>query len=198
MTSLTSTASSIAHQALLDSILTRSYREGDFTLSSGQKSTFYIDLKPTLLHPDGAAAFGAAAVEWMKQNAHQADAVGGLTLGADPMVMAVSLAARTEGMSIPALMIRKEPKKHGTSKFIEGVENLKPGARVLVLEDVVTTGGSAKKAIEILRAEGFVPTAVLCVVDREAGGANAFAEMGVPLFSLFTISQVQREFASRQ
>jgi orotate phosphoribosyltransferase len=119
------------------------------------------------------------------------EGVGGLTLGADPLVMAVSLMAFRKGMLIPATMIRKEPKKHGTSRFIEGVENFKPGAPFLVLEDVVTTGGSALKAIEILRNEGFNPTHVFSLVDREAGGAEAFQSLGVKFSSLFTLSQVR-------
>ncbi|NDF14458.1 orotate phosphoribosyltransferase, partial [bacterium] len=103
---------------LLEMILRLSYREGDFTLSSGQKSPFYIDLKPTILHPEGATLLGNLCVDWMiRENLHF-DGVGGLTLGADPLVMSVSLAAFRKGLLIPATMIRKEPKKHGTSRFI--------------------------------------------------------------------------------
>lgn len=184
-----------ARQILLDQILEKSYREGDFTLVSGQKSKFYIDLKPTILHPVGAQAFGEATVEWMRSNGLSFDGVGGLTLGADPLVMAVSLAALRAGFVLPATMIRKEAKKHGTSRFIEGVENFKKGARFLVLEDVVTTGGSARKAVEILRNEGYNPTHVLSVVDRESGGAEAFKELGLPLHALFKISEIQAAYA---
>jgi orotate phosphoribosyltransferase len=176
--------------ALLSMIAGRSYREGEFTLSSGQKSTFYIDLKPTILHPEGATHFGSLGVEWiLKENLHF-DGVGGLTLGADPLVMAITLAAFRKGLEIPATMIRKEAKKHGTSRFIEGVENFTPGARFLVLEDVVTTGASAVKAIEILRNEGFKPTHVLALVDRESGGREKFKSLGVEFHSLFTIRDV--------
>ena len=185
-----------ARETLLDLILEKSYREGDFTLSSGQKSTFYIDLKPTILHPEGAQALGQLVVEWMRRESLQFDGVGGLTLGADPIVMAVSLAAFAHGIVLPASMIRKEAKKHGTSRYIEGVENFKKGDRFLVVEDVVTTGGSAKKAIEILKQEGFNPTHVLTIVDREAGGAAEFANSGVKLHSLFTISEIKA--AARQ
>ena len=185
-------------EQLLKIICKRSYREGDFTLSSGLKSTFYIDLKPTLLHPEGAHAFGEVVVEWMEKEKLHFDAVAGLTLGADPMVMAVSLAAFAKGMILPAAMIRKEPKKHGTSRFIEGVENLKAGGKILVLEDVVTTGASAIKAIEILIDGGFKPTYVLSVVDRSAGGpagetlgAGEFKKRGLHFKSLFTMADVQ-------
>jgi orotate phosphoribosyltransferase len=177
--------------ALLEMISRLGYREGEFVLSSGQKSDFYIDLKPVILHPEGATLFGSLCVEWMMREGLVFEGVGGLTLGADPLVMAVALAAFGKGWVIPATMIRKEPKRHGTSRFIEGVENFKPGARFLVLEDVVTTGGSAVKAIEILRNEGFRPTHVFSLVDRESGGAERFRELGVSYSSLFTLSGVR-------
>lgn len=186
-----------ARETLMTQILEKSYREGDFTLASGQKSKFYIDLKPTILHPVGAQAFGEVAVEWMRSSGLTFDGVGGLTLGADPLVMAVSLAALRAGHVLPATMIRKEPKKHGTSRYIEGVENFRRGGKFLVLEDVVTTGGSARKAVEILRNEGYQPVCVLSVVDREAGGEAAFRELGLPLHSIFKISDIQAASAAR-
>ena len=124
------------------------------------------------------------------------DGVGGLTLGADPLVMAVSIAAFRKGLIIPATMIRKEPKKHGTSRFIEGVENFKKGARFLVLEDVVTTGGSAMKAVEILRGEGFRPTHVASLVDRGAGGAEVFKQAGLDFHALFQLDEVKRAYSA--
>jgi orotate phosphoribosyltransferase len=175
---------------LLSMIAERSYREGEFTLSSGQKSPYYIDLKPVILHPEGSTLFGNLGVEWILRNHLQFEGVGGLTLGADPLVMAVSLAAFRKGLLIPATMIRKEPKKHGTSRYIEGVENFSQGSRFLVLEDVVTTGGSARKAVEILRSEGFQPTHVLSLVDRESGGREQFKSMGLEFHSLFTLRDV--------
>src|SRR4051812_28321077 len=124
-----------------------SYREGDFTLASGKKSTFYIDMKVTTLHPEGAHLIGELAVETLKQAGINVGGVGGLTLGADPIATAVSLAAYRHGMIWPVYIVRKEAKDHGTSKYVEGTENLKPGASLIVLEDVVTTGGSSLKAI---------------------------------------------------
>lgn len=193
-TSTAMVAAAKARQTLLDLILERSYREGDFVLSSGQKSSFYIDLKPTILHPAGAHAVGVLAAEWMKIHSYQFDGVGGLTLGADPLVMSVSLGAYDQGLMIPATMIRKEPKKHGTSRFIEGVENFKPGAKFLVMEDVVTTGASSLKAIQILRDAGFDPKAVLTIVDRESGGQQAFEQAGVPMHSFFKISEIRSAY----
>jgi orotate phosphoribosyltransferase len=168
-----------------------SYREGDFTLASGKKSSFYIDLKATTLHPDGAHLIGKLAVEAVTQARYPVEAVGGLTLGADPLATAISLAARERGLSWPAFIVRKEPKDHGTSKYIEGTENLRPGAPVLVLEDVVTTGGSSFKAIERLREAGYRPSAVLTVVDREQGGEGLIREAGLDYLALLKISDIR-------
>lgn len=170
----------------------RSYREGDFMLASGQKSSFYIDLKATTLHPEGAFQIGKLAADLIVEEKLNIDGVGGLTLGADPLATAVSLAGRNIQQSWPAFIVRKEPKGHGTSRYIEGVENFTPGARMLVLEDVVTTGGSSLKAIQRLREAGYDPVAVLTVVDREQGGAEVFEKEGLRFFSLLTISQIQR------
>jgi orotate phosphoribosyltransferase len=168
-----------------------SYREGDFTLASGKKSTFYIDVKVTALHPDGAWLTGALAVELLQREGIPVEAVGGLTLGADPIATAVSLAARAQGLHWPAFIVRKEPKDHGTSRYIEGTENLRPGARVVVLEDVVTTGGSSIKAIERLRAAGYDPLAVLTIVDRQEGGAEAIQKLGLKFLALATLQEIQ-------
>lgn len=183
-----------AKDTLMGMILEKSYREGDFTLTSGQKSSFYIDMKPTILHPQGAKAIGEIAADWIIQGQLKFQGVGGLTLGADPIVMAVSLGALEQGMVLPATMIRKEPKKHGTSRYIEGIENFPSGTNFLVVEDVVTTGTSAKKAIEILRNEGFQVSHVLTIVDREAGGAEEFKKLGVEFQSIFTISDIRKAF----
>lgn len=169
-----------------------SYREGDFTLASGKKSKFYVDLKATTLHPDGAYLIGECAYELLKHEKLAVEAVGGLTLGADPLATALSLSARAHGSIWPAFIVRKEPKDHGTARYIEGTDNLKPGASVVVLEDVVTTGGSSIKAIERLREAGYKPVAVLTVVDREQGGAEAFAAAGVKYLSLTTLARVQQ------
>ncbi len=169
----------------------KSYREGDFTLASGKKSTFYIDLKATTLHPEGAHVLGKLAVETVREAGLEVDGVGGMTLGADPIATAVSLAGRDAGAMWPAYIVRKEPKDHGTARYIEGTENLPAGARLLVVEDVVTTGGSSIKAIERLREAGYKPVAVLTIVDREQGGREAFEKIGVRLLSLLTISEIR-------
>jgi orotate phosphoribosyltransferase len=181
-----------AREILMQMILEKSYREGDFTLSSGLKSDFYIDLKPTILHPVGAKAIGELAADWILASGLQFGGVGGLTLGADPIVMAVSLGLLEKGAVLPATMIRKEPKKHGTSRYIEGVENFPSGTNFLVVEDVVTTGGSAKKAIEILRNEGYRVSHVFSIVDREAGGTEEFKKLDVAFETLFKISDIKK------
>jgi len=177
-------------------VRTHSYREGDFTLASGKKSPFYIDLKATTLHPQGITLIAETAVEVLLRAeldlGVEIEGVGGLTLGADPLATAISMKAHeSRRRHWPAFIVRKEPKGHGTEKYIEGVENLRPGARVAVLEDVVTTGGSGLKAVERLRAEGFTPVLVLTVVDRETGGAQAFQSAGLPLLCLTTLAQVR-------
>ena len=179
---------------LITVIREKSYREGDFTLVSGKKSSYYIDLKATTLSAEGAWLIGKLTVELMiqkcKERHYKIQGVGGLTLGADPLATAVSLASRESGLNWPAYIVRKEPKGHGTSRYIEGTENLPPGAELLVLEDVVTTGGSSLKAIERLREAGYKPVAVLTVVDREQGGAETFKNAGVEFIALATISQI--------
>jgi len=168
-----------------------SYREGDFTLASGKKSNFYIDLKATTLHPDGAYLIGEIAVRVIRESGLKVDAVGGLTLGADPLATAISLAGRAHGVTWPAFIVRKEPKDHGTGRYIEGIENMPPGASVLVLEDVVTTGGSSQKAIDRLKEAGFKPVATLTVVDRQQGGAELLTQQGLKFLSLATIGDIR-------
>jgi orotate phosphoribosyltransferase len=168
-----------------------SYREGDFTLASGKKSNFYVDLKATTLHPEGAYLIGEVAFRVIQQSGLKVEAVGGLTLGADPLATAISLAARAHGVIWPAFIVRKEPKDHGTGRYIEGIENLRPGASVLVLEDVVTTGGSSQKAIDRLIEAGFSPVATLTVVDRQQGGEELLTQQGLKFLKLATLDEVR-------
>jgi orotate phosphoribosyltransferase len=169
-----------------------SYREGDFTLASGKKSKFYVDLKATTLHPEGAKLIGQVAVAEIQKNCPTISGVGGLTLGADPLATAISIAGLSEGHHWPAFIVRKEAKGHGTGKYIEGTENLRPGARLLVLEDVVTTGGSSIQAVQRLREAGYEPLAILTVVDREQGGAEEIAKLGLKFLKLATLKEVQQ------
>ena len=170
-------------------IRTLCYKEGRFTLTSGKESSFYVDLKQATLHPEGAYLIGE--LTWQKLNPVSFAGVGGPTLGADPIGTALSLAAWNRGISVPAFIIRKEPKKHGTSQWIEGRENLKSGGELLVVEDVVTTGGSSLKGIARLREEGFQVKTLLAVLDRQEGAVDALAREGVQLIALTTIAEIQ-------
>lgn len=188
---MTSTIS--VNRELASFIRKHSYREGDFTLVSGKKSSFYIDLKSTTLHPEGARRVAQESFRRIQQEGffETLGGVGGLTMGADPLATALSLEALAHGKMWPAVLIRKEAKAHGTSRYIEGVENLARGASVLVLEDVTTTGQSAEKAIERLVADGFQVAAVLTVVDREQGAREFFAGRQCPFISLLKLSDIQ-------
>ena len=177
-------------QHLLDLLCHLAYKEGDFVLSSGQKSTYYINGKQVTLHPEGAVATGRILLAMLPPDT---DAVAGLTLGADPIVSAVSVISVYEGRSIPALIIRKEAKGHGTQAYIEGA-TLAPGSKVVVLEDVVTTGQSAMKAVERLRAAGYIVDRVLTLVDREQGGAQFYASQGLQFEAIFTIQDLQARY----
>jgi len=168
-----------------------SYREGDFTLASGQKSNVYVDLRVTALHPEGADLIGRAMVEKARTLGLEVDGVGGMTLGADPIATAVSLAAYRQGLHWPAFIVRKEAKGHGSGSFVVGVENLKPGGSLIVVEDTTTTGGSALKAIERVRELGFRVAAVMTIVDREQGAEEAFRREGIVFHRLLTLADIR-------
>ena len=175
-------------QILLDLIARYAYKEGDFLLSSGASSSYYINCKQVTLRADGALVIGRLLCNLLSTNT---DAVAGLTLGADPIVSAVSLVSALENKPIPGLIIRKEPKGHGTKAYIEG-PSLASGAKVVVLEDVVTTGNSALQAVERLRDAGYQVTEIIALVDRKQGGEALYQSQGLKFKALFDISEVQR------
>lgn len=177
-------------QHLLDLLCQLAYQEGNFVLSSGQSSSYYINGKQVTLHPQGALAIGRIFLSQLPQEAY---AVAGLTLGADPMVTAVSVVSAYENRSIPALIVRKESKGHGTKAYIEG-PSLPKGASVVVLEDVVTTGQSALKAVERLREAGYGVNQVMALVDRQQGGAQLYDSVGLKFQSVFTIQDIQERY----
>lgn len=184
-------------QHLLDLLCQLAYQEGDFILSSGQRSSYYINGKQVTLHPQGALAIGRI---FLSQLPIDVQAVAGLTLGADPIVSAVSVVSAYEHRPIPALIIRKEPKGHGTRAYIEG-PSLPAGASVVVLEDVVTTGQSALKAVERLRQAGYSVNQVMALVDRQQGGAELYQSAGLQFESVFSIQEIQersRQLASSE
>lgn len=167
-----------------------SYEEREVTLASGRKSTFYFDGKQTTLHPRGAVLVGKAFFDELKHFPGPINGVGGLTMGADPIATALSMTSSLAGDPIPAFIIRKEPKGHGTGQWLEGRKNLVPGARVVIVEDVLTTGGSALKAVERAREEGLEVVGIISLVDREEGGREAVEAQGLALRAIFTKSQV--------
>ncbi len=173
-------------QALFDIISRRSFRSGrEFTLASGRTSTIYFNLKPTMLDPDGARLIGAALAK--EAAALGADYVGGLEMGAVPIVSATAAMSAVAGKPVRAIFVRKAAKAHGTQSLIEGLaqgENL-AGKHVVVVEDVTTTGGSSLKAVAALRNAGALVEHVVTVVDREEGAAEAFAAEGVTLHALY-------------
>lgn len=162
----------------------KSYMEGDFTLSSGLKSDYYFDGRQTSLHPQGAWLIGKLFVDMLKDM--NIDGVAGMTMGADPLITATSLAARSQGFNWPGLIVRKEAKKHGTGNNIEGMANIASGNTVALLEDVVSTGGSVIKACESVRAAGLKTQIVCTVLDREMGGREAIEAVGCKLHAIFT------------
>ncbi len=169
---------------LLELLRTRSFQEREVILSSGLKSNFYIDCKQVSLDAEGAALIGALFHQVIDEVAPDAIAVGGLTLGADPLATATSLVSFQSGRPRAAFIVRKEPKGHGTGQWVESTK-LPAGAKVVILEDVITTGASTLKAIERARLAGFTVLRALGLVDRLEGGREA-VEVECPLTTLFT------------
>ena len=160
------------------------YKKGEFKLSSGKTSQHYVNCKPVTLTGRGLTLTSLLMLEHIETRV-----VGGLTLGADPLVSGVAVVSALDKTVINGLIVRKEPKGHGTGAWIEGPEFPK-GTRVTVLEDVVTTGGSAIKAAEKLRDAGYVVERVVAIIDRQEGGADAMKEAGLELKSIFTLEEM--------
>lgn len=168
-------------QALVAHLLEHSVREGDFTLKSGRRSRWFVDSKQTLCRPDGILAVADAALAVIPE---EADAIGGLTMGADPAAFGIAAVAATRGRSLRSFSIRKEAKDHGVEGRVAGA--LEPGDRVVVVEDTATRGVSALEAAEVVRAVGSEPVLVLAVVDRGGVAGRLFAERGLPFVALLT------------
>lgn len=171
---------------LLTLLTEKSFARRKVTLASGRESDFYIDCKKTALLAEGHYLIGRLLLAAIREHAPRAVGVGGLTLGADPLASAVSLTSHLEKTPLPAFIVRKEPKGHGTGQWMEGREALTPGGELAILEDVVTTGGSSLKAAERVEAEGFKVAHVFALVDRLEGGRQAVEAKGYRLTSLFT------------
>ena len=171
---------------LLTLLAEKAYRFGDFSLASGKKSSHYVNCKPVSL--SGAGLLSISSL-FLKQIDENDSAVAGLTLGADPLVSGVVMLGAQSGINLSGLIVRKEAKGHGTGAWLEGPLPPK-GSVITVLEDVVTTGGSSLKAVERLRAEGYLVNRVFAIVDREEGGENAMSKADLDLTSLFFLKEI--------
>ena len=170
-------------------ILALSYEKRKVILASGRESDFYFDGKQTTLHAEGGFLVGKLFHEAIR-DVEGVEAVGGITLGADPIATATSIAAYLEGWRLHAFIIRKEPKGHGTGQWLEGRKNLPPGTKVVIVEDVVTTGGSSMKAVRRAEEEGLVVLGIVTLVDREEGGRENIEKEGYWLRTIFTRSEL--------
>jgi orotate phosphoribosyltransferase len=176
---------------LLEILLQRSLRFGRFRLASGGESDFYVDVRKTSLDPEGASLVARLLADAVDLGGPSGpSAVGGPTLGADPLVTALGLEALARGRRVECFLVRREAKDHGTQGRIEG--NLSAGAAVLLVDDVLTQGGSLSSSIPAVEAAGARVACFGCVVDREAGGSERLAAHGAPVLSLFKLSELLR------
>lgn len=170
---------------LLELLRERGFRRGHFVLSSGLESDFFIDCKPAVLLAEGHALIGSALLERIRDFVGPVSAVAGVELGGCPLASAVAVASWSAGEPIDAVYIRKATKGHGTKRLLEGADHLTAGAKLVIVEDTVTTGGSTLRAAEAVRDAGFSVAGVIAVVDRLEGGADAIREAGVRFSALY-------------
>ncbi|HLA14091.1 MAG TPA: orotate phosphoribosyltransferase [Gemmatimonadaceae bacterium] len=173
---------------LITLLANRSTKRGRFTLASGKTSEVYIDARLTTMSPDGLRLIGSLGLAAINAESWDADSVGGLTLGADPIAYAISYASAASSTPLRAFTVRKQAKTHGTGQLIEGP--FVPRDRVVIVEDVVTTGGSALQAIDAVRKADGVIAGVLALVDREEGGCEVIEAVGVRVVSLVRASEL--------
>jgi orotate phosphoribosyltransferase len=178
-----------ANPTLVALLAEHSVKRGEFTLSSGKKSALYIDARLTTMSPDGLSLIGPLGFAALRATGWNVSAVGGLTLGADPISYAISYASASSMTPLRAFTVRKEPKSHGTGKLVEGP--FQAGDRVAVIEDVITTGSSTLQAIEAVRSAGGFVAGVLALVDREEGGRAAIEKEEIPVLVLVRASEIR-------
>jgi orotate phosphoribosyltransferase len=171
----------------------RSARRGHFKLSSGRESTLYIDGRLTTMSPEGLILIGQLGLQTLEQSGWEVAAVGGLTLGADPVAYAIAYTSGLSSRPLRAFTVRKEAKSHGTGRLIEGP--FTPGDRVAIVEDVITTGASVLRAISVVQENGGTIAGVLSVVDRDEGGREAIEQLGYPVISLTSTADIIRHMS---
>ena len=169
-------------------LVEKSYREGDFVLASGRRSDYYFDCRVTALHAEGSWLIGTLFNHMLRDM--DIRGVGGMTMGADPLVAATTVISHEQGRPLHGLLVRKEAKGHGTGQFVEGLGNFAAGDRVAMLEDVVTTGGSLLKACHRISEAELNIVAVCAILDREEGGREKLREAGHELLALFTRAEL--------
>jgi len=183
-------------QRLANLLRAKSLVRGEYTLSSGRKSNYYLDCKLTTLDPEGALLTGYAILELLDEMGLKPDAIGGLSMGADPLVTAAGVISAIERRPLAGFLVRKEAKKHGRQRQIEGLEN-PLGKKVVILDEVCTTGGSTQEAIDAAEREGCEVIAVISLVDREEGGSDALRAK-YNYRSIFTAQELLAESGSAQ
>jgi orotate phosphoribosyltransferase len=174
---------------LFELIKERSFRRGNFTLASGKQSSYYFDSKPTMLHPEGATLLAQLIFDALKDVS--ADCVGGLEMGAVPLIAPVAMRSLEAGQPLMGFFVRKTPKDHGTRQRIEGIDMA--GKTAVIVEDVTTTGGSAMQAVEEVKKAGGKVALVISILDRGEGARELYAAAGVPFTSLFTAEEFLRD-----
>jgi orotate phosphoribosyltransferase len=175
-----------ARARLYDIVKSKSFVRGHVVLASGKESDHYFDMKPSMFDPEGAEILAELISARIAETG--ADIVGGLEMGAVPLITPVSIASHRAGRSLPGFFVRKTVKDHGTKKLVEGLSDI-AGKRVAIVEDVTTTGGSAMKAVEALTAAGAKIVLVISILDREEGATALYAEAGIPFVSIFKASE---------
>lgn len=178
---------------LVQLLAERSAKRGRFTLSSGRESTLYIDARLTTMSPEGLVVIGQLGLNTLDEVAWDVQSIGGLTLGADPVAYAIAHTSGFHARPIRAFTVRKESKAHGTGQLIEGP--FRAGDRVAIVEDVITTGASALRAITAVRAAGGTVVGVLAVVDREEGGRESLEKEGLPVIALTRATEILQRTA---
>ena len=176
------------HEALKRLLIERSVKKGNFILASGRQSNVYVDARLTTMSPEGMVMIGSLALTGIEGKGWKADSIGGLTMGADPVAFSISHTSALKGRPVRAFSVRKEAKSHGTGNRIEGP--FRSGDKVVIVEDVITTGKSALQAIEAVEAAGGKIVGVLAVVDRQDGGREAINAKGYEVLALTTIQEL--------